>query len=69
MSILDFFSPQSEKRGFRFAPFFQTQQCLKKWRHFLVPHRRLLKNEFFSNLLGDTSSTTERSENDEQRHG
>jgi len=46
-----FFNSQSKKCDFCFAPFFKWYNAFEKWRYIHVPHRRLLKNEFFNNLL------------------
>ena len=40
-----------QKARFLLRSIFQTLIAFEKWRHVPLPHRRLLKNEFFNNLL------------------
>ncbi len=50
-SIHGLFQHAKQKTWFLLCFIFQTLNAFEKWRYAPVPHRSLLKNEFFNKLL------------------
>ncbi len=51
-SIRGLFQHAKQKARFLLCFIFQTLSVFEKWRYILIPHRRVMKNEFFITLLG-----------------
>jgi len=50
-AFLGLFQLAKQKARFLLCSIFQTLIVFEKWQHLPVPHRRLMKNEFFISLL------------------
>jgi len=50
-SIRGLFQHAKQKAWFLLCFIFQTLNVFEKWRYVPIPHRKVLKNEFFSTLL------------------